>query len=139
AASASQPRTACWWQCGWATAARGPEISDMSGGGPPSVDRSSSPQVRTPPATGPPPTVARQQPPRVAAQRRRTGRLEADDRDPGVEGRLQRAQRPVELAARAVELPGRDPGQAAADVLARDPDLVPGGFEHRDRRLTDLR
>ncbi len=84
------------------------------------------------------PAVAWQQFRRVAAQRRRTRRLKTDDGDARVDGRLQGAQRPSELAPGAVQLAGGDPGQTAADVLAGDRDVVARGFEHRHRGLADL-
>ena len=46
-ASAFQPRTAWWWQCGWATTS----MPDRSGGVQPGVWASSSARVRTEPAT----------------------------------------------------------------------------------------
>jgi len=86
----------------------------------------------------PGPVVAGQQLDGVRAQHRGAGRLQPDDRQPLGQRRRQRVEAAAQLLAGAVELPGGDPGQTAADLLGRDPDRAAGGLQHLDGGLADL-
>ena len=70
------------------------------------------------------------------AERRSARGLKNDHRVRIVPDPVQRAQK---HAAGAIELPGGDPRQAAADPFVRDPHAEPGLGEHRHPGLKHLR
>ena len=96
---------------------------------------SSSASVRVSRATATARGSSGQQVAQVGAQDRGARRLEADDRDAVDRERTEHAEQVGQLLLRAVQLPGADPGEAAARVVLGDQHLVPGVDEHRDGGL----
>ncbi len=117
--SASQPRTACWWQCTWATSA----WSRRAGGGfqPGVCSVSSSARVTVCRVRRRDVEVVGEQVRRVGAEDRRAAGFEADD-EAARRGRGRRARRRCVRRTRlaVVELAGGDPGQPAAQRLGGD-------------------
>ena len=130
------PCTACWWQCGWATARhagqRGRRPARRLG----RAARPASGSAARPPA--------RRAGRRAAARGRRGAARRcttAPARRSGCRpcGRVdQRVEGAAQPAAGAVELAGGDPGQPAADRLVGDLHVVAGVLEHPHRGLADL-
>ena len=127
AASASQPSTDAWWQCGWATTS----VPLRSGGVQPGRSDSSSASVacrrRPRPRAGP----------RRARRRRSAARpgTTAPARPPACRGdvRVQRRDGARDDPAGRVELAGGDPGEPAAGGSSITRTLQAGRLEQPDR------
>ena len=128
AASASQPRTASWWQCGWATA----RTPSRSGGTHPGVCARRGARVRQ--AAG----LVRRRAASACALRpegREAGRLEPDEEPPGPDVGAVHAPSPGPGRRAPAELSRRDPGQAAADRALGDAHGIPRALKDGDRGL----
>ena len=75
---------------------------------------------------------------RVPSQHGSATRLEPDDRDAVIQLRRQHVQRSLDAFLGGLELAGGDQGQAAAHRATRQHDLVPRGFQYRDRGAAHL-
>ncbi len=76
--------------------------------------------------------VAREQGDEVGPEHGGAGRFQPDDRDASGRRLGELVEQVAENPFRSAQLPGGDPGEAAADRRGRGDDLVAGRFEHRD-------